>query len=505
MTAGGLRAGQPQWTGGSETALSEVALGYSLGPASSGTGVDEVLFREAEARRQRREQREEEAEALLKSQREPRLGRASRAICRTRLEKEVREAFVRSCPSRASDEVLPREYLPRVLAHLGLINGNASEAEDSLCTRLGLLLDSDNRGVIVLRRLCGFLVQASELVPDGSRERALKNVGARFEECLEHLENNLSRTFSRLLRERVTRPRATDDSRCAPVLTKDFASGKARSASSEPALRLGKEPVPSAASGAGTTPHGAPQHSSRSSSGHVSRTTQQHPGDSVAPLEVTPCSNTPRPQRVQSAGISRPSRAPQSSGEEDGTPRISRCDLLYHQAVFASRECANLEEEIKDLKRQEEMRECTFKPKLCGRRPASPRPQPRNFEAAVDRMRSAHKKRIERQAEDERIPKGENYERLRRLGAQPFACASKTRSRDRREPLMYVDVTVRQGRTGRIALYEGDNLKKLCKNFAKVYQLAPEALQQLEGMLQKAYEDRPSAASAPATSAQYLK
>jgi hypothetical protein len=65
---------------------------------------------------------------------------------------------------------------------------------------------------------------------------------------------------------------------------------------------------------------------------------------------------------------------------------------------------------------------------------------------------------------------------------------------------MYVDVTVQKGRTGRIALHEGDNLKKLCKNFAKVYQLAPEASQQLEGMLQKAYADRPPATSAPAAS-----
>merc|ERR1712118_346914 len=86
-------------------------------------------------------------------------------------------------------------------------------------------------------------------------------------------------------------------------------------------------------------------------------------------------------------------------------------------------------------------------------------------------------------------PKGENYERLRRLGAKPFAFQS--RSRDRQEPLMYIDVTVRKGRTGRIALHEGDDLKKLCKNFAKVYQLSPESSQKLEDMLRKVHADWP--------------
>lgn len=150
------------------------------------------------------------------------------------------------------------------------------------------------------------------------------------------------------------------------------------------------------------------------------------------------------------------------------------------------------------LKRQEEMRECTFRPKLVKRmpspRPASPRPQPRNFEAAVERMRSAHQQRVARKQEDERIPCGENYERLRKLGAQPFACAFSKKPRDRRELLMYIDVTVQRGRTGRIGLHEGDDVHKVSRNFAKVWQLAPGTSRQLEGMLQKAYAGVQSAA-----------
>lgn len=170
---------------------------------------------------------------------------------------------------------------------------------------------------------------------------------------------------------------------------------------------------------------------------------------------------------------------------------ISRCHLLYHQAIFASRESAQLEEEIKILKQKEEMRECTFRPKLLpSRRTSSPIPQPRNFETTVARMRSAHRQRVKEYEESNHIPCGENYERLRRLGMQPFSSYFKDKASARQPPLMYVDVNVGRGRTGRIAVREGDNLRMLSWNFARVFQLDREAVHKLEEMLQQAYEER---------------
>merc|ERR1712100_253561 len=170
---------------------------------------------------------------------------------------------------------------------------------------------------------------------------------------------------------------------------------------------------------------------------------------------------------------------------------VSRCQLLYQQAVFASRESAQLEDEIKSLRQREEMRECTFRPKLlpAARRASStPVAQPRNFDAAVARMRNAYQQRLQRQEEYEHIPVGENYEKLRRLGTQPFSFHLKERSSTPREPpIMYIDVNVGHGRTGRISVREGDDLHHISQNFARSFQLDRDMAGQLEEMLQQAY------------------
>merc|ERR1712151_923595 len=117
---------------------------------------------------------------------------------------------------------------------------------------------------------------------------------------------------------------------------------------------------------------------------------------------------------------------------------MSRCHLLYQQAVFKSRENAQLGEEIKNLREQVEMRECTFRPKLSSaRRPPSPRPasQPRNYESAVD-------------------------------------------------------VNVGHGRTGRIGVHEGDDLTVLSRNFGRAFQLDADLEHKLEELLRRACEER---------------
>lgn len=171
----------------------------------------------------------------------------------------------------------------------------------------------------------------------------------------------------------------------------------------------------------------------------------------------------------------------------------ARCHLLYRQALYASKESAQLESEIKRLREKEAMRECTFQPKLFAQRRAiSPRaPQPRNFEHAVARMRRANRQREVQQEARWHVPAGENYERLRRLGPQPFSCAYVDRVVSQRgPPLYYVDVDVGRGRTGRIGVHQGDDLRAKARSFARIFQLGREAAVRLEEMLHEAYEER---------------
>lgn len=212
-------------------------------------------------------------------------------------------------------------------------------------------------------------------------------------------------------------------------------------------------------------------------------------------LEVEASASASRPARPRSArGAARTEPRGQSvgavmtTGTRNEAQQLSRCHLLYHQAIFASRESAQLESEIKMLKQKEEMRECTFRPKLLPtrRNSISSAPQPRNFETAVARMRSANRQRVQRREEVEHVPCGENYERLRRLGARPFSCYFKDKAM-RQPALMYVDVNVGNGRTGRIRVREGDDLHALSRNFARTFQLDREMAKRLEEMLQQAY------------------
>merc|ERR1712176_69940 len=110
-------------------------------------------------------------------------------------------------------------------------------------------------------------------------------------------------------------------------------------------------------------------------------------------------------------------------------------------------------------------------------------------------MRAAHQQRVHQHEERTRIPCGENYERLRRLGVQPFSCYFKDRTGLREPPLMYVDVNVGRGRTGRIGVHEGDDLRVLSRNFARAFQLDRETARKLEDMLYQAYEEQTGSTS----------
>jgi hypothetical protein len=103
-------------------------------------------------------------------------------------------------------------------------------------------------------------------------------------------------------------------------------------------------------------------------------------------------------------------------------------------------------------------------------------------------MRNAYQRRLQRQEETEHVPCGENYERLRRLGTQPFSFHWKDKNRRTQPLLMYIDINVGNGRTGRIGVHEGDDLHVLSREFARTHQLNRETASELELMLREAYD-----------------
>mmetsp|Transcript_18799 Transcript_18799/g.33404 ORF Transcript_18799/g.33404 Transcript_18799/m.33404 type:complete len:533 (+) Transcript_18799:65-1663(+) len=444
----------------------------SVGVPTVLPGLDEALYREAEARRQRQAVREEEAWVQARAQSRPRLGRHSRSLCQGRLERELLAAFeaneeeLLDWPGLGEVLVAPGSKLRSIFEAMDFLSG--SEEEDVFCSKLGLLLDKEEFGKIRFDRLLGFLCRAFDR---NGPSQAVERPGLALtleEECFSHLEMQLNRAFGRMLPNRLSKPKAELLSR------RSGASSRAGSPTGSQAQSI--------------SPTSRQPTSARTPS--PTRRSEQQPwrlsAASLASTSNTPAATLQRPNSARRTRSEAGGRTPRDEG-----PALSRCHLLYHQAIFAAREGAQLEEEIKALKKREEMRECTFRPKLLPpRRPASPKTQPRNFESTVARMREAHKRRLEKEQERERIPVGENYERLRRLGTQPFSCFFKDRGATRRQPLVYVDVNVGHGRTGRIGVYEGDNLRLLAKNFAKAFQLDRGAQHRLEELLQQAYDDQ---------------
>jgi len=477
-------------------------------------GLDDVLYRDAEARRWRQQSREEEALERERQNRIPRLGRASRALCQGRLERELKDAF-EQCGC-AEDFYVQRDDLHKVLEALGLLSrGGAESEEDTFCAKLALLLDKDNCGAISFESLLSFLLKAEDVVRDGDQPRARSAQPEDLAEvCFAHLEQQLSKAVGRLLVNRLNRPRSS--SAVVSPSTDNLGEGGASSSSAPSGTARRRAPsvssVTSGTSGIGYANDSGegymhrreefserpctPRRRARAAStcaymGHGNPSAPSSPAVSQraarAPSQGTPVA-LPRPQSA---------RRPRGSGSvDDGSSALSRCHLLYHQAVFASRESTQLCQEIKSLREKEEMRECTFRPKMFStRRPPSPAPaaQPRNFESAVARMRKAQFDRAAKKQAVERIPRGENYERLRRLGVQPFSLYYKAQERvaaKRGPALLFVDVNVGHGRTGRIGVHEGDDLRVLARNFARAFQLDCELEQRLEQMLHQACEER---------------
>ncbi len=60
---------------------------------------------------------------------------------------------------------------------------------------------------------------------------------------------------------------------------------------------------------------------------------------------------------------------------------------------------------------------------------------------------------------------GENYERVKLLNIKPPSFLKEEQARTKRKLLMYVDVNINPVKTGRIGIYEGDDVRDLAKNF----------------------------------------
>lgn len=81
----------------------------------------------------------------------------------------------------------------------------------------------------------------------------------------------------------------------------------------------------------------------------------------------------------------------------------------------------------------------------------------------------------EKRALEDKLQKkavGENYDKLKLMNIKPPSFIQGTdNKRKKRNLLMYVDVNITPTKTGRIGIYEGDDVTELARNFQRTFQL----------------------------------
>jgi len=171
-------------------------------------------------------------------------------------------------------------------------------------------------------------------------------------------------------------------------------------------------------------------------------------------------------------------------------PAPNRHLLLYEVARTYKEK---LQQKTYALKKKEEIDDlsyCTFKPKLndnyessTGRFQDFYDGVPNGFKKTVDRLHKGDDLRQTKLVEDDIIPRGENYEKNKAAEFNPPTFITRPKIQ-RQEVLVYVDVSIGPGRTGRIGIHKGDNAKSLALNFARTYSLNATMKESLEKLLQ---------------------
>lgn len=131
-------------------------------------------------------------------------------------------------------------------------------------------------------------------------------------------------------------------------------------------------------------------------------------------------------------------------------------------------------------------KECTFYPNINKARVnlmKENRFYPKDFEKSVGRIRFAYDEKVKRQNQLDFIPTGEFLEFHRSLPMNPPKCAENYIVRTQ-EPFVYLNVNLKNGKKGKIAIREDDIPSAKAEEFATEFQLDGEEQEQLKDMIE---------------------
>jgi len=196
-----------------------------------------------------------------------------------------------------------------------------------------------------------------------------------------------------------------------------------------------------------------------------------------------------RPDELNQSSIS-PSRRGYYTQALIESARTDRHIILYESAKQYKEKLQQTTYNFKKKDEHFDNEHCTFRPKVNSNYAVSPQRSihfsqgvPNGYKKTINRIKKGEQKRTNFQTELEKIPRGENYHKNKDSEFNPpkFLVRPKI---TKQEVLVYVDVNIGGGKTGRIAIHKGDNAKSLAKHFSNTYSLNSTMRESLEKLLQ---------------------
>lgn len=107
---------------------------------------------------------------------------------------------------------------------------------------------------------------------------------------------------------------------------------------------------------------------------------------------------------------------------------------------------------------------------------------PKGYHEQIKRMRKITEEKKIKEEELQKKVTGENYDKIKTMNIKPPSFMEQERKK--RKLLMYVDVNITPTKTGRIGIYEGDDVRELARNFVRTFQLNGQMLHLLTKQLE---------------------
>ena len=177
------------------------------------------------------------------------------------------------------------------------------------------------------------------------------------------------------------------------------------------------------------------------------------------------------------------------NSQNDINSNISIFDKLYTTDKGKYERLKKLKEEDEKKEELKEMEFCTFKPKLISqqslKKSLNSTERPKGFDEFQKKMRDGIMKTALKKYKENRIPVGENYEKIKKANIQPFDITdlrnkNKDKNNDKKnEEFFTIQIKIPSGRERQIKVYLSEDPYDVADNFCKTYCLKNEVKERL--------------------------